>query len=88
MWNRIRLNRHDQEISYMKRVLVSVFALSALIAAPAWAADEKPKAKDSTEASEPAESGVESIAEEAEGAAAEIPEALQGDEPSTESNSD
>ena len=70
----------------MKRVIVGAFLLSALVSGPAWAADEKPKAKDNMEASE-SEKGVESIAEEAADAPAEIPDAMKGDEPAVESES-
>ena len=62
----------------MKTVIANVLALSVLVAVPAWADDEESK-------TEMSESGVESIAEEAEDAPAEIPNALKGDQMETES---
>jgi hypothetical protein len=72
----------------MKRIIASALALSVLVAAPAWAEEATKKAKESSEATESSESGVESIAEEAADAPAEIPNALKGDQPETESLSD
>ena len=63
----------------MKTLIATLFAVSVLAASTAWADHEKSK-----EMSE-SETGVESIAEEAEDAPAEIPNALKGDQMGTES---